>query len=88
MRRRGLTVLVLSATAGVLSGCGAFGGTPAAEQACGETVIVDWADGRIDGTYPDPCYKAAIDELPEDVRAYTTAKDEISRALYSHRDLP
>ena len=88
MRRRGLTVLVVSAIVGVLSGCGGFDGTPAAEQACGEAVLVDWADGRIDRTYADTCYQAAIKELPEDVRAYTTAKDDISRALYSHRDRP
>ena len=28
-----------------------------------------------------PCYLAAIDDLPEDVRAYTSAKDDISREL-------
>jgi hypothetical protein len=39
----------------------------------------------IDDTYPDSCYLAAIDVLPEDVRAYTSAKDDISRALYSSR---
>jgi len=36
-------------------------------------------------TYPGPCYLAAIEELPEDVRAYTSAKDDISRALNSSR---
>ena len=47
----------------------------------GKLSLADWADGRIDRTYPAPCYLAAIDALPEDVRAYTTAKDDISRAL-------
>ena len=88
MRRRGLTVLVLSAIVAVLSGCGTFSGKPEAEHECGQAVLLDWADGRIDGTYPDPCYEAAIDTMPEDVRAYTTAKDDIARALYSHRDTP
>jgi hypothetical protein len=79
-------MLALGAAVAVLSGCGAFGGQPQAERACGRTVLTDWADGRIDRTYPDPCYEAAIDVMPEDLRAYSTAKDDISRALYSHRD--
>ena len=40
---------------------------------------------RIDETYPGPCYQAAIDDLPEDVRAYTTAKDDIARELQASR---
>jgi hypothetical protein len=71
--------------AAVLAGCGPFD-HPGAERACGQAVLADWADGRIDKTYPDPCYEAAIDVMPEDLRAYTTAKDDISRALYAHRD--
>jgi hypothetical protein len=68
-----------------LAGCGPFG-DPAAETSCGRAVLADWTDGRIDKSYPDPCYRAAIDVMPEDLRAYTTAKDDISRALYAHRD--
>ena len=67
-----------------LSGCGSSAELQA-ENACGQAVLIDWADGRIDESYPGPCYMAAIDTLPEDVRAYTTAKDDISRALYSRR---
>ncbi len=54
---------------------------PAAELACGKAVLTDWADGGIDETYPGPCYLAAIEDLPEDVRAYSSAKDDISREL-------
>jgi len=54
---------------------------PSAERACGSAVVEDWSDGRIDGTYPQPCYLAAIDALPEDLRAYSTAHDDIARAL-------
>ena len=61
-------------------GCGS-GAEPRAERACGQAVLTDWADGGIDETYPGPCYLAAIDDLPEDVRAYTSAKDDISREL-------
>ena len=65
-------------------GCGSSG-EPQAERACGKAVLTDWADGRIDKTYPGPCYLAAIEDLPEDVRAYTSAKDDISRELQASR---
>ena len=65
-------------------GCGSSAASQS-ERSCGRTVLSDWADGRIDKTYPGPCYLAAIEELPEDVRAYTSAKDDISRALNSRR---
>lgn len=85
MSRQVLTSLALGASAVVLSACGGLG-EPQAERACGKAVLSDWSDGRIDRSYPDPCYQAAIDVMPEDLRAYSTAKDDISRALYSHRE--
>jgi hypothetical protein len=42
-------------------------------------VLRDWTRGTLDATYPADCYHAAIDALPEDLRAYTTAADDISR---------
>jgi hypothetical protein len=86
MSRRG-GVLLACTLAVVLSGCGGFGAS-AAEQACGEAVLSDWADGSFDRVYADTCYQAALDVMPEDLRAYSTAKDDISRALYSHRTDP
>lgn len=77
----------MGAMAFALVGCGPFG-DPAAESACGRTVLADWADGRIDKNHPATCYQAALDVMPEDLRAYSTARDDISRALYSHRDEP
>jgi hypothetical protein len=53
--------------------------SPAA-PACASAIIEDWAGGAIESTYPLDCYDAAIDALPEDLRAYTTAADDISRA--------
>jgi hypothetical protein len=67
-----------------LIGCGSTA-RPQAERTCGRAVLTDWADGRIDKTYPGPCYIAAIEDLPEDVRAYTSAKDDISRELQASR---
>ena len=48
-------------------------------------VLTDWSDGGIDETYPGSCYLAAIEELPEDVLAYTSAQDDISRELQASR---
>jgi hypothetical protein len=56
--------------------------TAANSAACAEAVVVDWSDnGHVDGVYPLSCYQAAIRELPPDVRDYSTASDEINRAL-------
>ena len=53
----------------------------AAAQSCGRKVIDDWWDGRIDGTYEHHCYDDAIEILPRDVRDYSSAEDDIKRAL-------
>ena len=45
-------------------------------------MIDDWyEDGRVDGTYALHCYDDAIEILPRDVRDYSSAKDDIQRAL-------
>ena len=65
----------------------ASAGTP-----CWKVVISDWyKDGRIDGTYPIPCYEQARQHLPADVQAYADASDEIRRAMLDrlrHKDGP
>ncbi|HUG64803.1 MAG TPA: hypothetical protein VMK83_06255 [Gaiellaceae bacterium] len=74
-------VLVLSA------GCA----YPAASRlACADAVLDDWTKGALGATYSADCYDAAIDALPEDLRAYTTAADDISRAAVaaSRADVP
>lgn len=54
----------------------------AAAQSCGRKVIDDWYDnGRVDGTYPLHCFDDAIEALPRDVRDYSSAKEDILRAL-------
>ena len=88
MGRRGLTVLAMGAAVAALSGCGVFGGQPQANRACGKAVLSYWADGRLDKSAPAPFFDAAIDTMPEDLRAYSTAKDDISRALYARRSGP
>jgi hypothetical protein len=54
----------------------------AAAKSCGRAVIDDWYDdGRVDGTYALHCYDDAIESLPPDVRDYSSAKEDIQRAL-------
>ena len=56
-------------------------GTAGAAQSCGSRLLDDWRDGRIDGTYPVACYRQALAHMPEDVRVYSTAQADITRAL-------
>jgi hypothetical protein len=61
----------------------------AGKEACADAVVGDWSDnGRIDSRYPLECYGAAIEELPPDVRDYSTATDEITRALANAVNAP
>jgi hypothetical protein len=63
-----------------------------AKTPCWKVVISDWyVDGRVDGTYPIPCYEQAIQNLPDDVRSYADAASEIRRAMLDrlrHKDQP
>jgi hypothetical protein len=55
--------------------------TAAASPPCWKQLINDWYDGHIDHTYPIPCYRQAIAHLPRDVQNYSSARDDILRAL-------
>jgi hypothetical protein len=73
---RALTVAAALAALLVLAG------PAAAAKSCGRAVIDDWyEDGRVDGTYALHCYDDAIEGLPRDVRDYSSAKEDIQRAL-------
>jgi hypothetical protein len=54
--------------------------TPPAAS-CQSRLLRDWADGRIDGTYPLSCYRAALSSLPADLKVYSSAPDDIRQAL-------
>jgi hypothetical protein len=86
---RGIAAIV-AGLALVVTGCGS--GSPetadGAALPCGDAVLRDWADGAIDRGYSADCYLAAIDGLPEDVRTYTSAEDDITRALQARTDAP
>jgi hypothetical protein len=54
---------------------------PAAGKACARTLLADWADGRIDRTYPLSCYREALKTLPTDLEVYSSAPEDIASAL-------
>jgi hypothetical protein len=63
---------------------GAAAVRPAPAQAatpCWKLLLNDWYDGRIDNTYPLHCYQEALTHLPADVQTYSSAHDDILRAL-------
>lgn len=70
-----LAALALAAAAAVGAG------SSAAAAPCWKTLINDWYDGRIDRVYPVKCYRDALKHLPEDVQAYSSAREDITRAL-------
>ena len=80
MGQGGFRLLVAMAAAVGLMAL-AITGTAGAAQSCGTRVLDDWSDGRLDGTYPVACYRQALAHLPEDVRVYSTAQSDITRAL-------
>jgi hypothetical protein len=73
-------ILLALATAAFAATLAAPGAADAAKP-CWVRLVNDWYDGRIDKTYPVSCYRAAMKNLPEDVAAYSNAREEIQRAL-------
>jgi hypothetical protein len=55
----------------------------AAATPCWKALLNDWYDGRIDQTYASHCYSEAISHLPSDVQTYSSAREDILRALQS-----
>ncbi len=76
-----LTVMALLA----LAFTAAVARPAAAATPCWKSLLTDWYDGRIDNTYPLHCYTDALKHLPPDVRTYSSAHDDILRALQSAR---
>jgi hypothetical protein len=81
LTRRQKLVPALAALAALLAVL-AVAAPAGAAASCGRQVIDDWYDdGRVDGTYALHCYDDAIEALPRDVRDYSSAKEDIERAL-------
>ena len=75
---RALTVIALLASLALA----ALAGPAGAATPCWTRLLDDWVkDGRIDAPYPARCYRAAINNLPEDIRSYSSAREDIERVL-------
>ena len=48
---------------------------------CWKKLLNDWYQPPINNVYPIPCYHQAIKQLPTDVSVYSSARDDILRAL-------
>jgi len=72
----GVGVAALALAAAVARPVPAAAATP-----CWKALLNDWYDGRIDNTYPLHCYSEALTHLPADVATYSSAHDDIFRAL-------
>jgi hypothetical protein len=81
-----MPVRLLTVSALVLLALTAAVARPAAAATpCWKALLTDWYDGRIDNTYQLHCYTDALEHLPPDVRTYSSAHDDILRALQSAR---
>lgn len=76
--RRRLSPFVVVALGALAFAAPAFGS--AAKPDCADAVLADWTKGTLGAKYAPECYERALDALPEDLRAYTTAADDITRA--------
>ncbi len=74
-------LLPIAALASALVAVGLGAGSATAAAPCWKALINDWYDGRIDNVYPIHCYRDALNHLPTDVATYSSAKDDITRAL-------
>jgi hypothetical protein len=81
--RVALAVAVLAAVATALSTARPASAAAPKKPACWKVLLTDWYDGRIDRTYPLACYREALKHLPTDVDIYSSARQDIQRALAS-----
>src|SRR5262245_40555777 len=80
MRPRVLKPLLVVISTGFVLALGTAAPASAAVP-CWKALINDWYDGQIDRLYPAACYTAALRHLPRDVETYSSAKEDINRAL-------
>jgi hypothetical protein len=79
-RSAALITLLTALAAGLLLAA-LLPGSAAAGTPCWKKVLNDWSNGRAIGVYPLHCYRDAIRNLPEDLRDYSSAADDIQAAL-------
>jgi len=72
---------LLPALVAVCASAAVFSAPAPAATPCWKLLLNDWYDGTINNIYPIPCYHQAIAHLPTDVQVYSSARDDITRAL-------
>jgi hypothetical protein len=78
---RSLVSRVVPVFAAACAALFAFAPSATAVTPCWKLLLNDWYDGAINKIYPIPCYQQAIDHLPTDVDVYSSAREDIQRAL-------
>ena len=75
-------VLLCGAVAALapLSALGAVSGNKTTVP-CWKRLMNDWDDGTINNVYPPACYLAAIKNMPTELKIYSSAREDIERAL-------
>ncbi len=79
-RPAALITILAALAAGVLVALSLPAGAAAATP-CWKKVLNDWSNGRTIGSYPLHCYREAVQRLPEDLRDYSSAADDINAAM-------
>jgi hypothetical protein len=74
-----MRAVLVAALIGLAAALTAPAGANAA--ACWQRVLDDWRDGRLDAVYPVQCYRDALKNMPEDLRVYGAAGNDIENAL-------
>jgi hypothetical protein len=78
-----LRFALLCCAAAVLAPMPALGAVSANKTTvpCWKRLMNDWYGGTIKHVYPIACYTAAIKNMPTDLKIYSSAKEDIQRAL-------
>ena len=77
-----LAVLVVASVLGALGTAFVSAPTADAAEPCYKRLVDDyWRDKHVDGSYSVRCYREAIKSLPEDAKEYSSAVEDLNRAL-------
>ena len=80
---RAQTVVAVAFLAAALAALAPAGA--AAASNCGDAVLQEWSSGGIRRAFPLRCYGEALKRMPQDIRSYSTAADDIQRALLARQ---
>jgi hypothetical protein len=77
-----IVLITLVAALGAVGALASAAPASAKAEPCWERLLDDWViDGRIDKSYPASCYREAIRHLPDDLENYSSAREDMERAL-------